>query len=115
MLAPDRLRLVPSHLARRDAPRFLEPLNPLDRRADPNAEPRRCLVPGKPFHLNCRNHALSKIHGVRFRHRRLAPKSSPILESQTQHLVKPKAPPAADSAISHPALGRRMRFLSPTK
>ena len=38
MLVPDRLGLVPAHLAWRDAPRLPKPLHPLDRRAHPDAK-----------------------------------------------------------------------------
>src|SRR5882724_4419272 len=91
MLAPDGLRLVPAHLARRDGPRVLETPQPIDRRAYTYAEPRRRLIPRQALLFDRRDNALSKVHRIRSCHGRLAPKSSPILESETQHLEKPKS------------------------
>ena len=62
MLAPDRLRLVPTHLPRRHATARPEAPNPGDRRADPNAELRRCIAPRQTALLNRRNHAVPKVY-----------------------------------------------------
>ena len=45
MLARDLLRLVSAHPARRNASRLPQTLHPSDRRADPDAKPRRRLMP----------------------------------------------------------------------
>jgi len=48
VLASNRLGLLPAHLARRDAPRFLNASDPIDHRARRNPKSRRRLMPRQP-------------------------------------------------------------------
>src|SRR5271166_3966475 len=56
MIASNRLRLMPAHLARRHAARVLEPPDPNDDRADPNAEHGCRPMPRQSALHNRRNH-----------------------------------------------------------
>jgi hypothetical protein len=62
MLAPDRLWLVPAHLARRHASRFLETPHPVDRRTHSDAEARGRLMPRQTLLFNRGNNPFAKIH-----------------------------------------------------
>ena len=68
MLASDRSRLVPAHLAGRHAPRLAKATHPVDRRAGDNPEPRRRRVPRKPLFQNRPNHPFAQIQRIRFCH-----------------------------------------------
>src|ERR1700722_6618859 len=68
VLASNRLGLLPAHLARRDAPRFLNASDPIDHRARRNPKSRRRLMPRQPVSQNCRHRALTKIHRIRLTH-----------------------------------------------
>src|SRR5271155_5850694 len=81
MLVPDCPRLVPTHLARRDAARILEALQPVDRRADAYPEPGRRLIPRQALLFDRCNHSLSKVHRVWFCHPCWPPHSSQHVES----------------------------------
>ncbi len=61
MLASDRLRLVPAHLARRHASRFPETPHPVDRRTHADAEARGRLMPRQTLLLNRGNNPFAKI------------------------------------------------------
>ena len=62
MLAPDRLGLVPAHLARRHTPRLPEPPHPVDRRARHDPKPRRRFMPRQTALNNRGNDPLTQIH-----------------------------------------------------
>ena len=70
--ASDRLRLVPAHLARRNAARFSQASHPGDDRADAHAKLHRRPALGQSAILNRRNHPLTKIKGIGSCHRMLA-------------------------------------------
>jgi hypothetical protein len=61
MLANDRFRLVPAHLARQNAAGFSEAADPIDHRADPDGKMRGCLAPRHAALQNRRDNPLSKI------------------------------------------------------
>ena len=60
MLIRNRLRLVTSHLARRNAAGLLDPLHPTDCRADREAQLLGCLIAGHPA-LDRGHNTLAKI------------------------------------------------------
>jgi hypothetical protein len=68
MLARDRLRLVPAHLARCDAAGLSEAPNPGDHRTDADAKLRRCLAPRQAALLNRGNNPFAKIKRIRLSH-----------------------------------------------
>src|ERR1700680_760676 len=61
VLARNRLRLVPAHLARRNAARLAQPPHPIDHRTDAHAKLGRRPAPRHPTLLNRRNHPLTQI------------------------------------------------------
>src|SRR6266852_2551893 len=68
ILARNRLRLVPAHLAWRNAAGLAPALHPVDGRADTHAELRRRPVARHAAALNRRNHPFAKIDRIRFAH-----------------------------------------------
>src|ERR1700681_1242306 len=72
MLACDRLRLVPAHLAWCSAARFPEAPHPIDDRADAHAKLRRRLAPRCATLLKHPHHPFTKIQGIGSAHRVLA-------------------------------------------
>jgi len=62
VLARNRLRLVPTHLSRRNAAGLTQAPHPDNRRADAYAELCRRLVAGQASSLNRGNHPFAKIH-----------------------------------------------------
>src|SRR5271154_2652968 len=68
VLANNRLGLVPTHLARRDAPRLLNTPDPIDHRTRRNPKSRRRLMPRQPVSQNRRHRSLTKIHRIRLSH-----------------------------------------------
>src|SRR4029077_4166597 len=67
LLAPDRFRFVPAHLAGRHAPGLPEPAHPGDRGAYPDAKPRRRCMP-RQTPGNRTNHPFTKIDRIRLCH-----------------------------------------------
>src|SRR5271154_3177697 len=67
-LASNRLGLVPTHLARRGAPRLLNTPDPIDHRARRTPKSRRRLMPRQPDSQNRRHRPLTKIHRIRLSH-----------------------------------------------
>src|SRR5215216_272931 len=72
MLSRDRLRLVPAHLARRNAARLSRPANPPDGRAGTNPKLPRRLAGRHSTLLNRRNHPLTQIKRIGSTHWMLA-------------------------------------------
>jgi len=62
VFARNCLRLVPTHLPRRNAAGLAQAPHPDNRRADAHTELCRRLVAGQASNLNRANHALAKIH-----------------------------------------------------
>src|SRR5229473_6099874 len=89
MLTRNRLRLVPAHLARRNAARLAQPPHPIDHRADAHAKLGRRPAPRHPTLLNRRNHPLTKIKGIGSSHRMLASIPASILNQNRPDLGIP--------------------------
>jgi hypothetical protein len=62
VLARNGLRLVPTHLPRRNAAGLTQAPHPDNRSADADPELRRCLVARHASSLNRRNHPFAEIH-----------------------------------------------------
>src|SRR3984893_18003749 len=106
MLACDRLRLVPAHLAWRNAARFPQAPNPIDDRADAHAKMRRRLAPRYATLLNRRNHPYTKIQGIGSAHRVLASAPASTLNQNSADLGIPnrfRLKSSRSSATARPA------------
>src|SRR5262249_21725706 len=68
MLARTLLRFVSAHLARRDAARLAQKLDPINGGTDPNSELLRRSIAGHAAALNRSNHPFAKVHRVRLAH-----------------------------------------------
>src|SRR6516165_12430771 len=97
MLACDRLGLVPAHLARRHAARFLKAPDPIDHRARRDAKLRRRLMSRPTTLQNRRNRTLPNVR-IRPSHPCWPPPSQKV-ESEQRRFGNP----LFDSAQIHPA------------
>jgi hypothetical protein len=62
------LRLVPAHLARREAAGLTQALDPVNDGTDPHSELLRCPIARHAAGLNRRNHPFAQVHRIRFAH-----------------------------------------------
>src|SRR5712692_6883738 len=79
VLTRNPLRLVPAHLARRNAARLAQPPHPIDHRADPHAKLGRRPAPRHPTLLTRRNYPRTQIKRIGSSHRMLASIPASIL------------------------------------
>src|SRR6202521_1127605 len=89
VLARNRLRLVPAHLARPTAARPAQPPHPIDHRTDAHAKLGRRPAPRHPTLLNRRNHPLTQIKRIGSTHRMLASIPASILNQPRPDLGIP--------------------------
>jgi len=89
VLARNRLRLVPAHLARHNAAGLTQAPHPVDGRADTHAELRRRPVAGHAASLNRCNHPFAKIDRIRFAHPCWPPVPSQHVESEPARFGNP--------------------------
>src|SRR6266478_6440037 len=82
VLPRNLLRLVPTHLARRNAASLSEAPNPENGRVDAHPKLRRRPVTGQATLIDGRNHPLAKIHRIRFAHPCWPPPASMLNQSR---------------------------------
>src|SRR5207302_8449886 len=82
MLTRKLLRLGPAHLARRNAAGLSEAPNAENGRVDAHPKLRRRPVTGQATLVDRRNHALAKIHRIRFAHPCWPPPASMLNQSR---------------------------------